>query len=314
MNRDFFEENKFKVQYFGQSGYTALCLQAMNAILGSGAFPERATIVTHVYNRESRPLQENHLFIFWNWQYTPIVIIPSGFSSGYSGTGPEGFALAICMIKDKKIPIDFTEVNEKEFSLIDNERILEVDDPLLLKIKATGEPLGSMYYEWVSEEIDALLKRGQLWRHPYLQGFKADHISKAISNVDLVNPTVGIKLRLARDKAENGLQAEEWQYAGLLIRDAWIELSKDLCDLENIDTSSIEKDKVIEKFKKLKLHEDIISLAKASLDLSQKVQHDRKITQEVAISCVMSSIFAMQCIIIMKYPDPDEIVKRRRQK
>ena len=195
MSMNSFEEDKLKVQYFGQSGYTVTCLQAIDAILSSGALPERVTIVTHIYNRTSRPLQEEHLFIFWNWKFVPVVVIPSGFASGYPGEGPKGFALAICMIKDRNIPIDFTEISEKEFRLIDEERISEVDDPLLMKIKAKSESLGSMYYEWVPGEMDELLQRGQLWKAFHWRETKTDMLTEAIGYVDSHDSEVGRKLR-----------------------------------------------------------------------------------------------------------------------
>ena len=113
----------------------------------------------------------------------------------------------------------------------------------------------------------------------------------------MFDPDIGKKLRLAEEKIRNGIQTEDWQNVGLLIRDSWIELSQHLCDLEKVDTSDIEKDKVSDKLRKLKLDEKIFSLAKSSFELSFKVHHDRKITKEVAIACVRFSIFIMQSIV-----------------
>jgi len=296
--------DRLRVQYLGESGLTQHCLLAISAILNSGILPEKATIVTNIYDTKSHPRQEDHLFMFWNWQYMPVVVVPSGFASGYSGEGPHGFALAICMIREKGIPINGIYVNESVFNAIDKGKIVYADEQIFKDIKAKSELLSWPWYSWARDDYETALERGQLWRHQYLQSYELpDSLSIAISNVDWFSAEVGRKLRLAEDKIKSGIQAEDWQNSGLLIRDAWIELSQLLCDKENIDTSDIEKDKVIDKLRKLKLDKYILSLCKASFDLSLKVQHDRKVTEEMAIACVTSSVFAMQSMIL-KYIKP----------
>jgi hypothetical protein len=294
-----FEEERQKVLYFGNSGYTQPCLLAISAILNSGILPERATIISHIYNSKSERLQEEHLFVFWNWQYIPVVVIPSGFASGYGGEGPKGFALAICMIKEKGIPLDGIFVEEPVFNAIDKGRVEYTDAQIIKDVKSKSESLRWPCYDWVPEDLEDLLERGQLHRHLYLQGYDLPNpIKGAISNVDLFDPDVGKKLRLAEEKISNGIQTEDWQNAGLLIRDSWIELSQSLCEKETVDISEIEKDKVIDKLKTIKLDDRLLNLAKSSFALSFKVHHDREITKEVAIACVRSSIFTMQSIIL----------------
>jgi hypothetical protein len=289
-----FEKERQKVQYLGETGHTATCILAINAIINSGIFPEKATIVTNVTNRSSQPIQEDHLFIFWNWQYMPVVIIPSGFASGYPGEGPRGFQLTTCMIKEKGMPLDESFVDEPTFEALDKGKITYTDHQILKNIKLDAEPYG-----WFNlpAQYENALERGQIWRHSYLEGYNnTDPISLAISNVDSLSPKVGKKLRLADHEIRKGDNTENWQHSGLLVRDSWIELSKILCDKDKIDISDIEKDKVVEKLKRLKINEQLLSLCKASFDLSLKVQHDRKITQEIALACVTSSIYAMQSV------------------
>lgn len=314
MSTDPFEIKRL-VQYLGESGLTQPCLQAINAILNSGILPEQATIVTRiiekprVYDRRTNRSQEEHLFLLWNWGYIPLIVIPSGFGSGYSGEGPSGFALAICLIREKSIPIDGINVDKTIFDAIDKGEIAYVDDQIFKDIKSQSETYDWPWYDWVPENYERALERGQLWYHSYLKSYTPTNpVYLTIANVDLFNSDVGKKLRLAEDKIRKGGQTEDWQNAGLLIRDAWIELSQLLCDLEKIDTSDIEQDKVIDKLKKLKLDEKLLSLAKAAFELSFKVHHDRKITQEVAIACVRSSIFTMQSIIF-KYIDLKGVFK-----
>jgi hypothetical protein len=294
MSSDQFERN-IPVQYLGEAGLTHSCLQAICAILNSGILPERATIVTNSQNQ--------HLFLFWNWGVIPLIVTPQGFSSVGGGTGRSGFALAICLIREKNIPIDLVYVNKAAFDAINKGKIAYVDDQIFKDIKSDSETLSWPWYDWVPENYERALERGRLWYHPYLQSYASTNAAYwAIANVDSFNADVGKKLRLAEDRIRQGKQPEDWQNTGLLIRDAWIELSQRLCDAENIDTANIEKDKVIEKLKKLKLDEKILSLAKAAFDLSFKVYHDREITKEVAIACVRSSIFTIQSIVF-KYLD-----------
>lgn len=287
-----------KVLYFGTSGYTQPCILAICSILNSGILPESATIVSHARNRRSQSLQENHLFIFWNWQYYPVVVIPSGFASGYTGEGSKGFALAICLIREKGIPLSGISVNETVFYELDNSQVLYTDTQVLHEIKAKSEILNWPWYNWVPIEYEEALERKQLWRHQYLQGYHFDnYISNAISNIDLIDPIVGKKLRLAVECVKYSLGVESWQQSGQLIRDSWIEISDTLCKIEQIDTSEMRTDNVSEKLAKLKLDEKIYKLAKASFDLNSKVRHDRKIKNEIAMACVVSSIFIMQGIV-----------------
>lgn len=300
MTRGLFDD-RIRVEYLGRSGHTQSCLLAINAILNSGRLPERATIITHVYDAKSHPRQEDHLFVFWDWPFMPIVVIPSGFTSGYSGEGPSGFALAVCLIREKQVPTDVIFVDEQVFNALDKGKIIYTDDQVFKDIKSGSEPGHWPWYDWVREDIEMALERGHIWRHSYLEWYQlTDQVSIAVSNIDLFDAEIGKKLRLAVDKMRTGIQTEDWQNAGLLIRDAWIEFAKLLCDEENIDTSDIEKDKVINKLKKLKLDEYVIGLCKASFDLSLKVQHDRGISKDIALACVTASVLSMQ-IIVLKY-------------
>ena len=295
-----FKEDRKKVQYFGDSGYTQPCILAISAILNSGILPERATIVTHVYDRKSDRLQEEHLFIFWNWQYMPIVVIPSGFASGYGGEGPKGFALAICMIREKEIPLDGVSVEEPVFEAIDKNKIVYVDDQVFKEIKAKSETLTWLWYDWVPEDMEEILERGQLHTHRYLQNYKRDLIPVLIGYIDSFNPEVGRKLRLAFKIINNSAETEDLQSAMIFIRDSWIEFSKKLCTDLDIDLSGIlDKDSVIEMLTKAKVHkydEKLFNLAKASFNLSMK-HHKRNIDLKTAIACVISTIVSMNSFL-----------------
>ena len=216
-----------QIQYLGVPGIIDKCLIAISAILNSGCLPESATVVTFEVQR-GKTLVEHHLFLFWNWGSFPLTIVPSGFSSGYSGGGPTAFSLALCMIKSKQVPIyEYYTQDGNIFADIDENKIPNVTDPIYQEIKNKSGKLTHLRSAWVIPEHKEMLQRGQIWKFFYwYTEHKCDCITEAISNVDLFNPEIGRKLRLAEDKIGEGGQTEDWQNAGLLIRDAWIELSQ----------------------------------------------------------------------------------------
>ena len=293
MGEDFLEEdNKLKIQYLGQSGHTPLCLIAIDAILNTGILLDRATIVSHMYNRQAR--QEDHLFLFWNWGYFPLTVVPSGFSSGRSGGGPHGFSLAICMVRSKGIPLEQIDVSESEFRAIEHGQI---DKKLYMKIKAESERFPFPYSRWVLDEDEELLERGRLWEKFFWREPKTDWITEAIADVDIYDPKAGRKLRLAVDKIKDTENVEEWQSTGILIRDAWIELAQKICQAMNIDTSGIGLNDVKGMLGRLELDHKILEFMKSVYDLSQKVQHDRRIDEPTAKACLIATALSMQTLI-----------------
>ena len=292
---------QYKIQYLGSSGYTQECLLAIDAILNSGCLPEKATIVsTPKHERIDGRL--DHLFIFWNWHYFPLVIIPSGFASGYSGEGSKGFSLTICMIREKGILIDSVFLDESEFSSIDRGEIQDVNHPIYTKIKLNSEPIDWAWPDWILDKHALLLSRGQIWREFRWRKQKTDWLSNAIGALDiLVSEDVGRKLRLALKKLNESEQKEEWQTVGILVRDAWIEMTQELCNQKKIDTSDIEADKVVDRLIKLKINtkdEKLFNLAKAAFNLSFKTYHDRNIGRFIARACLVSTIASMYAILV----------------
>lgn len=127
---------------------------------------------------------------------------------------------------------------------------------------------------------------------------KTDWITETIDKVDGRCPIVGRKLKLALIKLDSE-EAEEWQNATMLIRDAWIELTQWLCQVKNIDISDIPPEAVIDRFRKLeidKTDERLFNLARASFNLYAK-HHKRDIDQDTVAACVISTIVSMQTVI-----------------
>jgi len=127
---------------------------------------------------------------------------------------------------------------------------------------------------------------------------KTDWITKSIKKLEGRCPIAGRKLKLALAKLESE-EAEEWQNATMLIRDAWIELTKWLCKVNNVDTSDLQPDAVVDRLRKLKIDETderLFNLARASFGLYSK-HHKRDIDNDTATACVISTIVSMQTVV-----------------
>lgn len=123
-------------------------------------------------------------------------------------------------------------------------------------------------------------------------------VNETVNRIETHCPIAARKVRLALLKL-NSEDAEEWQNATMLIRDAWIELSQWLCQVKNIDASDIPPDSVIDRLKRLKIDktdERLFNLARASFSLYSK-HHKRDIDLDTAVTCVISTVVSMKTVI-----------------
>jgi len=283
------------VQYLGASGYTRQCLVAIDAILNSGCPPKKAIIVSRFPRGGNRG--QDHLFVFVDWDHFRVTVVPSGFASGYGGEGLRGFSLAICLIREKGIPIWTIDVEDADFEKIDLGEVRYWDDQLLRDILLRSEECRWSWPGWTGETHEQLLERGLLWHECYWRQPEADPITRAVSEIDIEFPVVGQKLRLARRRVDESQTSEELQQVGILVRDAWIEFSKAACALLQADTVGAKNDKVVNRLKKLKLEDELVDSCRASLNLSLKVQHDRAVGKDKAEMCLVLAIFSMRTVI-----------------
>ena len=113
--------NPGDVQYMGLPGMSRHCLLAVDTIVNSAFPPRKASLVTWTKDRQN--WQEEHLFLFWDWNYVPLTVVHSGFATGYSGEGSRTFSEALCMIWHREIPTNLIYVDEYNFSAIENRRL-----------------------------------------------------------------------------------------------------------------------------------------------------------------------------------------------
>ncbi len=287
-----------RIQYIGESGKPYKCLMAISAILNSGCLPERVTIVTFEV-QHGKTVVEHHLFLFWNWGSFPLTIVPAGFTSGYSGDGPTAFSLALCMIKNEQVPMyEYYTDNGDTFADIIENKIPNINDPVYQEIKNRSGKLTYLRSAWVIPEHKEMLQRGQIWRafHWYREP-RCNWITEAIGDVDLYYPDVGRKLRIAEGKLQDTEHIEEWQSTGILLRDAWIELLRKICQDEGLDLSGIGHDQVSDMLNKLKLNEKIRKFMKSIFDFNLHVQHNRNINRPITRASLAATVLAMQMLI-----------------
>lgn len=153
--------------------------------------------------------------------------------------------------------------------------------------------------EKVFQVLEANVEKCRLPKQPDEKSkVKTDWVIETVKKVEGRCPIAGRKLKLALIKLDSD-EAEEWQNATMLIRDAWIELTQWLCQVNNIDTSDIPSDAVIDRLRKLKIDntdERLFNLARASFNLYAK-HHKRAIDNDTAVACVISTIVSMQTVI-----------------
>lgn len=283
-----------KVQYLGEAGYPHDCLLAVGAILESGSLPEEATVVSHGSGGMAQ--QYEYLFLFWGWGHFPVTVVPNGFATGYAGEAPKAFSLALCMIRDKKIPIKEFEASASLFRALNE--FAAHDIALLQKLKGQSETVPFPYPGWVLDEHEALLQKKQLWKAYYWREPNADWMNLAIATIDDFHPSVGRKLRLAVEQIATDAESERHQQIGIVVRDAWIEFVQKLrAACEDTDWSGIGTNDVKGMLTKLKLGDEPTSIAKGSYNLALKIQHDRNVTRNLVKSCIVTAVAAMEVLL-----------------
>ena len=146
------------VQYMGIPGISEQCLLAVDTIVNSQRLPERASLVTH--KELPRSSKAEHLFLFWGWNHVPLTVVHSGFASGYGGEGPRTFSMALCMIRDKAVPINELRVHKGLFNAIEERRPTQV---MLDQLRVQGEPMEQWIGVYVWEEHEQMVQDRTFW-------------------------------------------------------------------------------------------------------------------------------------------------------
>lgn len=165
------------VQYMGMPGVSEQCLLAVDVIVNSEVPPRKASLVTWV--KDKRNMQEEHLFLFWDWNKVHLTVVHSGFASGYSGQGPRSFSQALCMIWDRTIPINMVIASEALFKAIEGRRLTErIIDELR---SADDRPLTWPWLEWIYPEHVKQVEEETFWREFHQPKLNVDSLDPELN-------------------------------------------------------------------------------------------------------------------------------------
>ena len=284
------------MQVMGLSGISRPCLYAIEAVLDSAALPNKATIVTLETRLDTG--QEEHLFLFWDWCGVPLTVVRNGFSSGYPGEGPRSFSLAICMIRSRSVPIDGFYATEAEFRMLDSGSI---SSRLCQKIKLNGQALTWPWPLWVSDRHEELLAEGLLWDNLGWDRPEGD-LNRALRQIRVSNMLVWRKLCEALQSTLGCSESEQAQPAGVLLRDAWIELAQKLGEETQIDRNGLGTNDVKGLMRRILRNDVEYELVRSNYDFALRVQHDRDVDPTVARRCILMTVLTMSTVLSLTEP------------
>lgn len=105
------------IQYHGSHYTTQSCLDAIARLLSAGAVIKRALLLTH---------EAKHGF-YLDVQDPEPICIRCGFTSGYSGEGPAGLAIALHLFRRFEIEVEEVLVSDGLLTRINENRLTEAD-------------------------------------------------------------------------------------------------------------------------------------------------------------------------------------------
>lgn len=113
---------KLAAQYHGSSRTTQSCLDALTRMLASSVQPAKVLLLTS---------KGRHGFYLDVDEPEPV-FIRAGFTSGYSGEGPAGLALALHLFRQFDADVEEVVVPEKLLDDVDSGSLLEADLEFIL--------------------------------------------------------------------------------------------------------------------------------------------------------------------------------------
>ena len=293
-----------RFQVLGVSGATRPCLVALDMVLSGPLKPQRATILTKNQNE--------HLFVLWDsgdWPFH-VIIIPTGFMSGYEGEGARGFSLALCMLDELRIPIYHFEVQASIFDKFDRG---EIPEDWLDDLYKYGSECAMPIPGWVFVKHWELAKKHRLWR---VQRWRETELywTDEADAVDDFSWIVGDRLHAACAVIRRNAPSDICQSVGLTLRDAWIEFARVARETARIVPEEIGKSHVVAILDALCLGEEITRRSKKAYGATNTLQHHLNATWEEAASCFGDSVTAMCQAIDYRFPSEtdyqeDELIR-----
>lgn len=136
-----------ELEYHGSSGITQHCLDAIARLIQFGDRIEKASLLSGPADQYNC---RTHAFIL-TINYGELVVIGSGFSSGYGGEGPKGLSKALQLLIRHETDIDEHEINQKVLERLEH-RCLLISDIELIESSIAVRPNRYYDYIWFDKE------------------------------------------------------------------------------------------------------------------------------------------------------------------
>ena len=138
------------LQFVGMAGITESCTYAVLRYLQYDDIISRVLIITS---------EQDHALIL-HMENDGVVAIKSGFSSGYHGEGPHGFAYVLALLHAYDIDIEEYLVNESIIEKIDGSRLTYSE---LQKIEESQPVRPARWYDYIYVYKDEFKNKLKLW-------------------------------------------------------------------------------------------------------------------------------------------------------
>lgn len=139
------------IQYTGEPGVTAPCLDSVVHMLQLGERISKCRILSH----------GNSHSLFLTAGEDEHTAVKSGFRSGYSGEGPRGFSYALHALEAHGAEIDELRVEEPVMQRLDESSLRESD---IKRIKTDRPIRPSEWYGYFHEAHTTQVDEGKLWQ------------------------------------------------------------------------------------------------------------------------------------------------------
>ena len=139
------------LQFVGLAGITQSCINAVMRYLQYGDIISRVLIITS---------DQSHALIL-HMETDEVVVVKSGFSSGYHGEGPHGFAFILALLHAYGIDIEEYLVDESIIEKIDGSRLTYSE---LQKIEESRPTRPSHWYKYIYVYGDEFENKMKLWK------------------------------------------------------------------------------------------------------------------------------------------------------
>lgn len=153
-----------EVELLGVNGSTLDCLAALTTVIDHGPRVVGCMFVTS--GERDNPDVENHLFVLaTEFIDSPrFIVIPSGFTSGYAGTGPTGTSRAILLLDDARIHTASLVVPARLFECINGGRVSHEELLAVFRRQDPNVTMGRNPFQYVDERDMRRAEDRTSWR------------------------------------------------------------------------------------------------------------------------------------------------------